>query len=122
MKLTCLALFCIALLGCQKSTQESVLPSPEVELEAQGTKTIGEAEARSAITRFVNEQLKGKTYVAGKQAYPYPKIEPSHWSNVESKGGRWIANYGDPSGPWVTASVDENGKTPRLQGYGFMPY
>jgi len=48
MKLTCLALFCIALLGCQKSTHESVLPSPKVELEAQGTKTIDEAEARSA--------------------------------------------------------------------------
>jgi len=115
-------LLCIALAGCQKSTQEPVSDAPERESKALSAKTIGEPEARSLISDFVNAQLVGKTFVdAGNQTHRYPKIEPTHWRVVELKDGRWIAKLDPPDGVWATASVDENGKNPKIEGYGFAP-
>ena len=113
-------LICVALVGCRKSTQEPGPDSPEGKPEAQPGKAVGESELRSLISEFVNAQLEGKTYVdAAKQTHPYPKIEPTHWRVVELKDGRWIARLDPPDGVWATASVDENGKNPKLDGYGF---
>ena len=123
MKSICFALLCIALVGCQKSNQEVIADQQsESRSEPKVTKAIGEAEARSAISQFVNAQLEGKTFVdAGKQTHTYPTIEPKHWRVIELKDGRWIARLDPPDGVWATASVDENGKSPKLEGYGFAP-
>ena len=121
MKSICVTLLCIALVGCQKSNQEVITDQQsEIRSEAKATKAIGEAEARSAISQFVNAQLEGKTFVdAGKQTHPYPKIHPKHWRVVELKDGRWIARLDPPDGLWATASVDKHGKNPKLEGFGF---
>ena len=123
MKSIYFALLCIALVGCQKPNQESIAnQQSDSNREAKATKAIGEAEARSAISQFVNAQLEGKTFVdAGKQTHSYPNIEPGHWRVVELKEGRWIARLDPPDGVWATASVDENGNSPTLEGYGFAP-
>lgn len=123
MKSICFALLCIALVGCQKSNQEVTADQqPESSTEVRVSKALGEAEARSAISQFVNAQLEGKTFVdAGKQSHSYPRIEPGHWRVVELKDERWIARLDPPDGVWATVSIDSNGKNPKLEGYGFAP-
>lgn len=67
---------CIALVGCQKATEEAT-PDPRDGKGQAGTpsaKAIGESEVRSLLSELVNAQLAGKTFAdAGKQTHPVSK-------------------------------------------------
>ena len=69
-----------------------------------------------------------QTYISGEKAFPV--YRESDWDKIEFKNGRWIVTLNAVEGPgmyilennlFISASVDMNGKNPKIEKCVWLP-